>query len=368
VGRLPGCRGRHEALVQEDRFDRVQRILDGHSGSGDRERTHNHYLKGTLYCARCKQRFIVQRAVGNGGEYFYWLCRGRQKGRCDMPYIPIDVLEEAVVRYYGDALVLDPEWLTTVREGVDAAVATERGLPDDLLEQYGKRLEALDRKEGYFLDLAAEEGWPKHKLRERIDVIRREIADIQRTIEQAEQRLDVGQQLLRDALELLRRPSDAYRAGSERVRSLLNRAFFAKLYVDGEKITGHELQEPFDVLLGAYEQYMIARTSVLLAQATAESAETLTDSGADDRELSAASTALTWQVSGWSNAAMVDLAGVEPVNAPQAASATGLGWNRGGWAVTHRTMTHGHQTQSGEHHANLGAGRARDKGGAQREF
>ncbi|MBR7835751.1 zinc ribbon domain-containing protein [Actinospica durhamensis] len=77
----------------------------------------------------------MQRAVGNGGEYFYWFCRGRQQGLCDMPYIPIDVLEEAVARYYGDVLVLEPEWLTAVREGVDMAVAAERGLPEDLREQ-----------------------------------------------------------------------------------------------------------------------------------------------------------------------------------------------------------------------------------------
>jgi site-specific DNA recombinase len=215
--------GRHEAIVEEDRLDRLQRILDGHSGSGNRERTHNHYLKGTLYCARCEQRFIVQRAAGNGGEYFYWLCCGRQKGLCDMPYIPIEILEEAVVRYYSDVLVLDPEWLTAVSEGVDSAVAAERGLPEDLRDQYAKQLEALDRKEGYFLDLAAEEGWPKHKLRERIDVIRQQIADIQRTIEQADQRLDIGHSLLRDALALLSRPADSYRFGSERVRLLLNR-------------------------------------------------------------------------------------------------------------------------------------------------
>ena len=101
-------------------------------------------------------------------------------------------------------MVLDPEWLTAVREGVDAAVAAEHGLPEDLREQYAKRLEALDRKEGYFLDLAAEEEWPKHKLRERIDVIRREIADIQRAIEQADQRLDIGHGLMHDALALLR--------------------------------------------------------------------------------------------------------------------------------------------------------------------
>ena len=305
--------GRHEVLVDEDRFERVQRILDGHSGSGNRERTHNHYLKGTLYCARCRSRFIVQRAVGNGGEYFYWLCRGRQKGLCDMPYIPIDVLEEAVVRYYDDALMIEPEWLSAIREGVDAAVAVERGLPEELREQYEKRLVALDRKEGYLLDLAAEEGWPKDKLRERIEAIRREIADIRRTIEQADQRLDVGQQLLHDALALLSRPNDAYRVGNERVRLLLNRAFFSRLYVDGGKIIGRELQEPFDVLLGAYEQYVIARTTVLLAHETAKSAGVPTDTDADDRESTADSTALTWQVSGWSSAAMVDDTGIEPV-------------------------------------------------------
>ena len=77
--------GRHEPLVTPDLFDRVQRILDSHSGAGTRYRTHNHYLKGLLYCGRCKYRLVVMRAQGNGGEYFYFFCRGRQQGCCDLP-------------------------------------------------------------------------------------------------------------------------------------------------------------------------------------------------------------------------------------------------------------------------------------------
>ena len=250
--------GRHEALVTEELFDRVQHILDAHSGAGTRERTHSHYLKGTIWCARCKHRFVVQRAVGNGGEYFYWLCRGRQKGLCDQPYIPVDVIEEAVARYYADALVVDPEWLRAVREGVDAAVASERGLPADLREQYDKRLEVLDRKEGYFLDLAAEEGWPKNKLRERIDAVRQEAADLRHAITRADQRLDIGQQVMHEALALLSAPQGAYVHGNELVKAALNKAFFTKLYVECDRITGAELHEPFDVLLGAHEEYMIA--------------------------------------------------------------------------------------------------------------
>ena len=305
--------GRHEALVSKELFDRVQRILDSHSGSGTRERTHNHYLKGTIFCRRCTQRYIVQRAVGNGGEYFYFLCRGRQKGICDQPYIPIDVVEEAVARYYGDALVLDPEWLTAIREGVDAAVAADRGLPTDLREQYDKRLEALDRKETYLLDLAAEEGWPKNKLRERINAIRQEAADLRHSIQRADQRLDVGQQVLHDALALLATPQAAYVHGNELVKTALNKAFFTKLYVDGGRIAGHEMHEPFDKLLGAYKEYVIAQTSALVDGLTAKSAGILTDSDAHDLDPAASPNALTWQVSGWSTTSMVGDTGIEPV-------------------------------------------------------
>ena len=62
-------------------------MLDSHQGSGVRQRTHHHYLKGTLWCARCESRFIVQRAKGNGGVYYYFFCRGRQEGVCDQPYV-----------------------------------------------------------------------------------------------------------------------------------------------------------------------------------------------------------------------------------------------------------------------------------------
>jgi len=78
--------GRHEALVTPELFERVQRLLDTHSGAGTRYRTDHHYLKGLLWCDRCQRRFIVQRAQGRHGVvYFYFFCRGRQEGICDHP-------------------------------------------------------------------------------------------------------------------------------------------------------------------------------------------------------------------------------------------------------------------------------------------
>ncbi len=117
---------------------------------------------------------------------------------------------------------------------------------------------------------------------------------------------------MHDALALLETPEHAYRHGNEVVRAALNKAFFTKLDVDGEKITEAELREPF-VLVGAHQEYVIARASVLLANETAKSAGVCEESGAGTSDLDIRSELLTWWVSGWSKAVVVDDTGIEPV-------------------------------------------------------
>jgi hypothetical protein len=54
--------------------------------------------------------------------------------------------------------------------------------------------------------------------------------------------------ILTKALALLDDPHSMYQAENETVCSILNQAFFLRLYIDGTKVTGHELGEPFDIL------------------------------------------------------------------------------------------------------------------------
>ncbi len=252
--------GRHTPLISEDLFDRARRVLDSHSGSGTRQRTHHHYLKGVVWCARCRQRFIVQRSQGrHGGIYYYFFCGGREDKTCDQPYIPIEVMEQAVEDHYGHAVKLSEDFRTQVREVVDAAVAANHNLTDEMRDQYTRRLDKLDAKESYLLDLASEEGWPKDKLREKVQAIRYERKQIRSELDQAEQRLETGRAVFHRALELLEDPQAMYRRGNETVKTTLNKAFFTKLYVDGRKVTEHELQEPFDLLSDAYRLYQDPR-------------------------------------------------------------------------------------------------------------
>jgi len=88
-------KGRHQPIISERLFDTAQRVLDSRQGSGVRERSHHHYLKGWLWCNRCSKRFVVQRTLGRrGGEYYYFFCMGRQEGTCDHPYVPVEEMEK----------------------------------------------------------------------------------------------------------------------------------------------------------------------------------------------------------------------------------------------------------------------------------
>jgi len=235
-------KGRHDPLISAELFERVQRVLALHGGGGTRQRTHNHYLKGALWCGRCGRRLVVMPGRGNGGTYFYYLCRGRQDHACDQPYVRIETLEDAVTRHYATVRLSD-EFCTRVRALVDDVVLSELGSLDLLRKRLTARLKELDTKEDQYLDLVGEAGWPKAKLQRKLDGIQAERDQIRGQVDDTGTRLEVGRQFFLAALALLRDPQAFYEQGGTSLRQAMNKLIFAKLYVDAEEISGHELAE-----------------------------------------------------------------------------------------------------------------------------
>jgi site-specific DNA recombinase len=247
--------GRHEPLVDSELFERVQRILDAHQGAGTRQRLHHHYLKGVVWCGRCHQRLILQRANGNGGEYFYFFCIGRQTTGCDLPYLPTDQVEDLIVAFYQREVRLAPDFMDAVQAAGREAVQEQTALDRETTKRSHHRLTVLDGKESYLLDLAAEQGWPKDMLRNKIDEIRRERDEIQRTLTTTTTKLEVGRRVLALACDLLARPGAGYNAANDVVRAALNRAIVGRIEIDADSVTEHRWREPFDVLMAEHAQY-----------------------------------------------------------------------------------------------------------------
>lgn len=115
--------GVHEPLVDQATFARVQDRLANRKVAGDRSWRRDHYLKGSLVCARCGSRLGYSLNSGKGGQYAYFFCLGRAKKRiipesvknpgpgiepytgipgtiCTLPYVQAEDVENGVVRHW----------------------------------------------------------------------------------------------------------------------------------------------------------------------------------------------------------------------------------------------------------------------------
>lgn len=116
--------GRHQPLIPESLFERVQEVLDMHNRAGEKRRVHNHYLKGSVFCAHCGSRLCLTQAKG---QYLYFFCLGRRlrRTRCTQPYLAADAVEAAVQRYY-QVIRLPENIQETVRAGLRAELDNQQ--------------------------------------------------------------------------------------------------------------------------------------------------------------------------------------------------------------------------------------------------
>jgi site-specific DNA recombinase len=198
--------GKHEAIIDQELFDRVQRVITAERRGGKRDRTYNHYLKGVIWCDRCGRRLIIMRGKNRKGDlYFYYLCRGRQEHQCDLPYLHVAKVERAVEAHYATVRLPD-DFRERAIAAMDAAAASKQATGLQLRESLNKQLKELAIREDRYLDLYGEGNLDKAKLSERLQAIHDDRARLQRQLDDMQGELATGRAVLTSAIELLDNP------------------------------------------------------------------------------------------------------------------------------------------------------------------
>lgn len=283
--------------------------MDERSERGTRQRRHHHFLKGMLWCGRCREqevesRMLMQWSSGNGGRYRYFFCRRRQQHQCDSRYLEGDAVEAAVERLYH-GIRFDSVLADRIRTAMRNALDERQQAAKLLARQLKAELNRLDKQEENLIDLAAEGGQAVAKVRKRLAELQRKrdlVAD--RLNGQVEQ-LEVGVALIEGALELLRDPADMYLRMPPEGRQKMNLAMFEKLYVFDGDVTEVVFNTPFGDLMGAQE---VVRHSPTYERRAALPAFDWNFSQAGPESLSER-LAEVLLVDGLSNRVMVDLGG-----------------------------------------------------------
>lgn len=276
--------GRHEPIIEPELFNRVQEVLFNEHGAGIRARKHHHYLKGSIWCHRSKHRLVIMPGRSkNGTQYLYYMCRGRQDRTCDLPYLPIHDVEEAVAHHYA-TLAVPAQLRERITARMDATLTDNSATGEALRIEIKKQLAKLDTREDQFLDLIGDPDWPREKIAKRLRTIRDERASLEAQLSRSEHPdLDQGRTALTTVLDLLSNPHDLYGVANETARRLLNQAFFTRLYIDADDtdrtpdVSADDPTEPFAPLLhvqrkngGVPKDTAIFQTSALLASALEE--------------------------------------------------------------------------------------------------
>lgn len=242
--------GRHEALIDEDLFDRVQDVLETRSTAGERRRVHHSYLKGSVFCDHCKRagrtgRLIIQKTVSSKGmTYMYFFCRNKQTGVCDAPYINVLHVEEAVEAHYA-TVRFSPQFIADIRSHIADAIGEEATAIRLLHQQLTTELQALDTREENLIELAADGTVPPAKIKTKLREIERQRRHLTERLSNTNEDLSGAARLIEACLKLLENPQELYRRCSDEQRRLLNQAIFHAFYLVEDEVTESELKEPF---------------------------------------------------------------------------------------------------------------------------
>jgi site-specific DNA recombinase len=180
--------GEHVAIVDEDVFERVQKLLhdNGRGTCGDKRNKHGALLRGILRCASCNCGMTHTYTAKDQRRYRYYVCNNaQQNGRaaCPAPSVPAGQIEAFVVEEIK-AIGRDPAL-------VAATVAESQRLIQQSIKRLKAERAALERQRradtaelGRARQVADGEATRLTELRERNDLAEHRLLEIEAELDE----------------------------------------------------------------------------------------------------------------------------------------------------------------------------------------
>jgi len=231
--------GLHDALISPELFARVERVLDERDHTSTKQRTHSHYLRGLMSCARCGSRLTYMQVHGrHGGLFAYYVCSRRHRlGYCDLPYLAADDVERRLERAWPLAVHLDEIDAAAVAQRLSVEIGNDEGQRADGINRLETKLAKLEKERRKLLELAYAEAIPLDLLRSEQARIAEEQLATQRDRASSQATGEEIQSIYNQAARLLQQGTAIYASAPDEARRNLNRAFIAQIRVDVDRET-----------------------------------------------------------------------------------------------------------------------------------
>jgi site-specific DNA recombinase len=228
--------GKHPALVDAATFEAVQAVLTAHRLAGERSQKHKHYLSGSLFCARCGSRLLFGISTGRQGDHYeYFFCSSRHSGRtgCDLPYLPVEQVEEAVAAQWHRE-VFPPELVAALREQLTMQLRAFNATAEQERRRLTDRVATIRRERFKWAEKAMEGVVPDDIARERQQLLADQLLAAESALSRLSLDQDSHEATLHAVLDLVRSCGRAYELSESKGRRNYNQAFFTGIFLDVE--------------------------------------------------------------------------------------------------------------------------------------
>ena len=148
--------GKHPPLIDKATFAEVQRQLEVKNFAGEKQRTHHHYLKGSIFCGKpnkhgekCRCRLIVCHATSRSKTvYPYFVCIGRQRDKtsCTQRALLIEHIEADIAAYYENVELTEDLRLQTEQQILEQITALRENAGVERQQLVTRQRRALDKR------------------------------------------------------------------------------------------------------------------------------------------------------------------------------------------------------------------------------
>ena len=234
-------KGKHEPIIDEATWDKVGEVMKSRT-NGERLRTHDHYLKSSVYCGQCGARLMITNAKSrSGARYPYFICSARHKKRndCTQRAVLMDVVEAKIEEFYNKVTFSRP-FRAIIEPWFASQIATleeEARVETDRLKQQKDKLEREQRK---LLQAYQADAIPLDVLKEDQDRIRKSLSAVTSEMKAYQTECAANSSNLNNLFELLEDCGKTYGIASERQRRSFNQALFEKIRIHAGKDQSHD--------------------------------------------------------------------------------------------------------------------------------
>lgn len=193
-------KGKHQPLVTLAVFAAIKAVLDSQRSNRGKSYKHNHYLSRLLKCSKCHRHLCFSISKH---KYPYFFCMNRADTGCTQPYIPVNLIEDAIFRTFEKFILSKTDREELVKQ-IDAELNVELNQGKIEVRRQKLRLDKLHTEQDNLLQAYYSKVIENTLMKREQKRINNEITSAQSLIDEVEKRQSIINERKERALEIAR--------------------------------------------------------------------------------------------------------------------------------------------------------------------